>query len=198
MLLPEAGAILHRGSWLRRLPAHGRVAPSGAFFVRVPSRTSMLIASIRRRRIVLDQASVAKEKSPWTASTPVRITGTSAAIPLQDHRSGIDAGRQSSANNFSLPAATICARTKAAGRWNSSASGSSSIFGSSSSMTAPSAERGEDARSDQPSRVYVLRHRQAEALAPLARTRIPATSRFENMPMTATRVAGGRRSISIG
>ena len=55
-------------------------------------------------------------------------------------------------NNFSLPAATICALYKT-GRWNSSSSGSSSIFGSSSSTHV--GERGEDADLDcRP--VYVL------------------------------------------
>ena len=123
MLLPEAGAIyvVDRGyvDFARR--------PSSS---RVPSRTSM-IASIRRRRIARP-ASFATRPSPWTASTPVRITpnfcGASAS------RTPSPARRWSSSPTTSRFRPPPSARsTKAAGRWNSSSSGSSSIFGSSSS-----------------------------------------------------------------
>ena len=73
MLLPEAGAIT---SWIvatSTLPAFMCCTKPGPSSSRVPSRTSMLIASIRRRRIARP-ASFATRPSPWTASTPVRIT----------------------------------------------------------------------------------------------------------------------------
>ena len=73
MLLPEAGAIyvVDRGYVdFARLYVLHQAGPSSS---RVPSRTSMLIASIRRRRIARP-ASFATRPSPWTASTPVRIT----------------------------------------------------------------------------------------------------------------------------
>ena len=131
MLLPEAGAIyvVDRGyvDFARLYVLH----QAGAFSSRVPSRTSMLIASIRRRRIARP-ASFATRPSPWTASTPVRITpnfcGASAS------RTPSPARRWSSSPTTSRFRPPPSARsTKAAGRWNSSSSGSSSIFGSSSS-----------------------------------------------------------------
>ena len=77
-------------------------------------------------------ASFATRPSPWTASTPVRITpnfcGASAS------RTPSPARRWSSSPTTSRFRPPPSARsTKAAGRWNSSSSGSSSIFGSSSS-----------------------------------------------------------------
>ena len=105
---------LRRGSWLRRLCPPLCVAPSrGLLRPRVPSRTSMLIASIRRRRIARP-ASFATRPSPWTASTPVRITpnfcGASAS------RTPSPARRWSSSPTTSrFPAATICALYKS--RW---------------------------------------------------------------------------------
>ena len=131
MLLPEAGAIyvVDRGyvDFARLYVLH----QAGAFFVTRASRTSMLIASIRRRRIARP-ASFATRPSPWTASTPVRITpnfcGASAS------RTPSPARRWSSSPTTSRFRPPPSARsTKAAGRWNSSSSGSSSIFGSSSS-----------------------------------------------------------------
>ena len=112
MLLPEAGATR---MWLRRLCPPLCVAPSSS---RVPSRTSMLIASIRRRRIARP-ASFATRPSPWTASTPVRITpnfcGASAS------RTPSPARRWSSSPTTSRFRPPPSARsTKAAGRWNSS------------------------------------------------------------------------------
>ena len=131
MLLPEAGAIyvVDRGYVdFARLYVLHQAGPSSS---RVPSRTSMLIASIRRRRIARP-ASFATRPSPWTASTPVRITpnfcGASAS------RTPSPARRWSSSPTTSRFRPPPSARsTKAAGRWNSSSSGSSSIFGSSSS-----------------------------------------------------------------
>ena len=67
----EAGAIT---SWIvatSTLPAFMCCTKPGPSSSRVPSRTSMLIASIRRRRIARP-ASFATRPSPWTASTPVR------------------------------------------------------------------------------------------------------------------------------
>ena len=63
-------------SWIvatSTLPAFMCCTKPGPSSSRVPSRTSMLIASIRRRRIARP-ASFATRPSPWTASTPVRIT----------------------------------------------------------------------------------------------------------------------------
>ena len=121
-------------SWIvatSTLPAFMCCTKPGPSSSRVPSRTSMLIASIRRRRIARP-ASFATRPSPWTASTPVRITpnfcGASAS------RTPSPARRWSSSPTTSRFRPPPSARsTKAAGRWNSSSSGSSSIFGSSSS-----------------------------------------------------------------
>ena len=123
---------LRRGSWLRRLcPAFMCCTKPGPSSSRVPSRTSMLIASIRRRRIARP-ASFATRPSPWTASTPVRITPNFCGAPAS--RTPSPARRWSSSPTTSRFRPPPSARsTKAAGRWNSSSSGSSSIFGSSSS-----------------------------------------------------------------
>ena len=64
---PSAGAR----SLISHLQPGQKIVPASSS--RVPSRTSMLIASIRRRRIARP-ASFATRPSPWTASTPVRIT----------------------------------------------------------------------------------------------------------------------------
>ena len=102
---------LRRGSWLRRLcPAFMCCTKPGPSSSRVPSRTSMLIASIRRRRIARP-ASFATRPSPWTASTPVRITPNFwRRIRFKDPESGKTLVFIT--NNFSLPAATICALYK--------------------------------------------------------------------------------------
>ena len=108
MLLPEAGAIyvVDRGyvDFARLYVLH----QAGAFFVTRANRTSMLIASIRRRRIARP-ASFATRPSPWTASTPVRMR----RIRFKDPESGKTLVFIT--NNFSLPAATICALYKS--RW---------------------------------------------------------------------------------
>ena len=113
LLLPEAGAIyvVDRGYVdFARLYVCTKPGPSSS---RVPSRTSMLIASIRRRRIARP-ASFATRPSPWTASTPVRITpnfcGASASRTPRSGKTLVFI-----TNNFSLPAATICALYKS--RW---------------------------------------------------------------------------------
>ena len=103
-------------SWIvatSTLPAFMCCTKPGPSSSRVPSRTSMLIASIRRRRIARP-ASFATRPSPWTASTPVRITPNFCGHPLQGPRSS---GKTLVfiTNNFSLPAATICALYKS--RW---------------------------------------------------------------------------------
>ena len=67
------------------------------------------MASIRRRRIARP-ASFATRPSPWTASTPVRIFRR---IRFKDPESGKTLVFIT--NNFSLPAATICALYKS--RW---------------------------------------------------------------------------------
>ena len=117
MLLPEAGAIyvVDRGyvDFARLYVLHQAGASS-----RVPSRTSMLIASIRRRRIARP-ASFATRPSPWTASTPVRITPNFCGACFKDPESG-DPGL----HHQQLLAS---GRHHAAGRRNSSSSGSSSI-----------------------------------------------------------------------
>ena len=107
---------LRRGSWLRRLcPPFMCCTKPGPSSSRVPSRTSMLIASIRRRRIARP-ASFATRPSPWTASTPVRTTpnfcGASAS------RTPSSARRWSSSPTTSRFRPPPSARsTKAAGRW---------------------------------------------------------------------------------
>ena len=95
---------------------------------RVPSRTSMLIASIRRRRIARP-ASFATRPSPWTA-TRQDYPELLRRIRFKDPESGKTLVFIT--NNFSLRPPPSARSTKAAGRWNSSSSGSSSIFGSSS------------------------------------------------------------------
>ena len=103
-------------SWIvatSTLPAFMCCTKPGPSSSRVPSRTSMLIASIRRRRIARP-ASFATRPSPWTASTPVRITPNfCGAIRFKDPESGKTLVFITS--NFSLPAATICALYKS--RW---------------------------------------------------------------------------------
>ena len=85
MLLPEAGAIYAVDRGYVDFMCCTKPGPSSS---RVPSRTSMLIASIRRRRIARP-ASFATRPSPWTASGLPR---TSAAHPLQGPRVRQDAG----------------------------------------------------------------------------------------------------------
>ena len=132
---------LRRGSWLRRLCPPLCVAPSRGLLRHACQahrvyRTSMLIASIRRRRIARP-ASFATRPSPWTASTPVRITPN--LLRRIRFKDPYESGKTLVfiTNNFSLPAFRHHLRALqargAAGRWNSSSSGSSSIFGSSSS-----------------------------------------------------------------
>ena len=123
-------------SWIvatSTLPAFMCCTKPGPSSSRVPSRTSMLIASIRRRRIARP-ASFATRPSPWTASTPASgLPRTSAAHPLQGPRVRQDAGLHHQQLLASGRHHLHSRSTKAAGRWNSSSSGSSSIFGSSSS-----------------------------------------------------------------
>ena len=133
MLLPEAGAIyvVDRGyvDFARLYVLH----QAGAFFV---TRAKSNIDAHRVYSAPTDRStgrsSFATRPSPWTASTPVRITpnfcGASAS------RTPSPARRWSSSPTTSRFRPPPSARsTKAAGRWNSSSSGSSSIFGSSSS-----------------------------------------------------------------
>ena len=122
-------------SWIvatSTLPAFMCCTKPGPSSSRVPSRTSMLIASIRRRRASLDGHHLRPDHLPGRLLHPSGLPRTSAAHPLQ--------GRPSPARRWSSSPTTSGFRpppsarsTKAAGRWNSSSSGSSSIFGSSSS-----------------------------------------------------------------
>ena len=97
---------------------------------RVPSRTSMLIASRRRR--IARPASFATRPFPGRLLHPSGLPRTSAATSAS--RTPRPARRWSSSPTTSRFRPPPSARsTKAAGRWNSSSSGSSSIFGSSSS-----------------------------------------------------------------
>ena len=126
---------LRRGSnATSTLPAFMCCTKPGPSSSRVPSRTSMLIASIPRRRIARP-ASFATRPSPWTASTPAQdYPELLRSHPMSRTPSPARRNQVFITNNFSLPAEIPSARsTKAAGRWNSSSSGSSSIFGSSSS-----------------------------------------------------------------
>ena len=131
MLLPEAGAIyvVDRGyvDFARLYVLH----QAGAFFV---TRAKSNIDAHRVYSAPTDRSTgiICDQTSPWTASTPVRITpnfcGASAS------RTQSPARRWSSSPTTSRFRPPPSARsTKAAGRWNSSSSGSSSIFGSSSS-----------------------------------------------------------------
>ena len=76
---------------------------------RVPSRTSMLIASIRRRRIARLRHHCPTRPSPWTAScTRQDYPELLRRIRFKDPESGKTLDLRVT-NNFSLPAATICA-----------------------------------------------------------------------------------------
>ena len=123
---------LRRGSWLRRLCPPFVLHQAGAFFV---TRAKSNIDAHRVNSSAdgsLDRHHLADRPSPWTASTPVRITpnfcGASASVgPTRPAR------RWSSSPTTSRFRPPPSARsTTAAGRWNSSSS-PSSIFGSSSS-----------------------------------------------------------------
>ena len=113
MLLPEAGAIyvVDRGyvDFARLYVLH----QAGAFFV---TRAKSNIDAHRVYSAPTDRSTgiICDQTISWTASTPVRITpnfcGASAS------RTPSPARRWSSShNNFSLPAATICALYKS--RW---------------------------------------------------------------------------------
>ena len=156
MLLPEAGAIyvVDRGyvDFARLYVLH----QAGAFFVGVPSRTSMLIASIRRRRIARP-ASFATRPSPWTASTPVRITPNFCGrIRFKDPESGKTLVFIT--NNFSLPAATICALYKS--RWQVELYQVDQAASSDQAVLRHVGERGEDADLDCRLGLRPRRHRQ--------------------------------------
>ena len=103
---------LRRGSWLRRLCPPLCVAPAGAFFV-TRAKSNIDAHRVYRRRRIARPASFATRPSPWTASTPVRITPNFCGASLQDPESGKTLVFIT--NNFSLPAATICALYKS--RW---------------------------------------------------------------------------------
>ena len=113
MLLPEAGAIyvVDRGyvDFARLYVLH----QAGAFFV---TRAKSNIDAHRVYSAPTDRstASFATRPSPWTASTPVRITpnfcGASASRTPESGKTLVFI-----TNNLSLPAATICALYKS--RW---------------------------------------------------------------------------------
>ena len=85
---------LRRGSRLRRLcPPLCVCTKPGPSSSRVPSRTSMPIASIRRRRIARPASFASQTISLDAASTPVRITPNFLRrIRFKDPESGKDAG----------------------------------------------------------------------------------------------------------
>ena len=153
MLLPEAGAIYVRGSWLRRLcAAFMCCTKSGAFFVtraksNIDAHRVYSAPTDRSTGIICDQTISLDGFYTRPGSTPNNLR----RIRFKDPESGKTLVFMRS-NNLSLPAATICrALSKAAGRWNSSSSGSSSLFGSSSAYEHVG-ERGEDADLRLPSR----------------------------------------------
>ena len=123
MLLPEAGAIyvVDRGyvDFARLYVLH----------------RSMLIASIRRRRIARP-ASFATRPSPWTGELLRRIRSGKTLVFIT--------------NNFSLPAATICALYKS--RWQ--------VASSDQAVLRHVGERGEDADLDCRLGLRPRRHRQ--------------------------------------
>ena len=98
---------------------------------------SMLIASIRRSTIARRGIICATRPSPWHGFYTRRIPDPELLRRIR-FKDPEPARSVFIANNFSLPAATIKSRC----RWNSSSSGSSSIFGSSSS-TATSENAGQ-------------------------------------------------------
>src|SRR5512134_1532673 len=134
MLMPEAGAWT---SWIAPMsisPASMPCTKPVPFSSRVPSRTWMLIASTRRRRIA-PRVSFATRPSPWMATPPAGITPRICAASAS--RTPKPARRWCSSpttSPFRPPPSVPC--TNAVGRWNSSSNGSSSIFASSGS-TAP-------------------------------------------------------------
>ena len=103
-------------SWIvatSTLPAFMCCTKPGPSSSRVPSRTSMLIASIRRRRIARP-ASFATRPSPWDGFyTRQDYPELLRRIRFKDPESGKTLVFIT--NNFSLPAATICALYKS--RW---------------------------------------------------------------------------------
>ena len=113
MLLPEAGAIYVVDRATSTLPAFMCCTKPGPSSSRVPSRTSMLIASIRRRRIARP-ASFATRPSPLDGFyTRQDYPELLRRIRFKDPESGKTLVFIT--NNFSLPAATICALYKS--RW---------------------------------------------------------------------------------
>ena len=114
MLLPEAGAIYVVESWLRRLcPPLLCCTKPGPSSSRVPSRTSMLIASIRRRRIARPASFADQTISLDGFYTHQDYPELLRRIRFKDPESGKTLVFIT--NNFSLPAATICALYKS--RW---------------------------------------------------------------------------------
>ncbi len=113
MLLPEAGAHLRRGSWLRRLCPPLCVAPSRGLLrhaCQVEHRCSSRLFGADGS---LDRHHLRPDHLPGRLLHPSGLPRTSAAHPLQDPESGKTLVFIT--NNFSLPAATICALYKS--RW---------------------------------------------------------------------------------
>ena len=111
--MPLAGSRSHlrRGSWLRRLCPPLCVAPSRGLLrhaCQVEHRCSSRLFGADGS---LDRHHLRPGPSPWTASTPVRITpnfcGASASRTPESGKTLVFI-----TNNFSLPAATICALYK--------------------------------------------------------------------------------------
>ena len=93
MLLPELPEP--STSWIvatSTLPAFMCCTKPGPSSSRVPSRTSMLIASIRRRRPSLDRHHLRPDHLPGRLLHPSGLPRTSAAHPLQGPRVRQDAG----------------------------------------------------------------------------------------------------------
>ena len=108
------GCHLRRGSWLRRLCPPLCVAPSRGLLrhaCQVEHRCSSRLFGADGS---LDRHHLRPDHGPWTASTPVRITPNCCRrIRFKDPEPGKTLVFIT--NNFSLPAATICALYKEAG-----------------------------------------------------------------------------------
>ena len=100
---PSTSWIVATSTAARLYVLHQADRPSSS---RVPSRTSMLIVTSIRRRRIARPASFATRPSPWTASTPVRITPNSCGAGRFKMTPAGGKTLVFITNNLSLPAAT--------------------------------------------------------------------------------------------
>ena len=169
-------------SWIvatSTLPAFMCCTKPGPSSSRVPSRTSMLIASIRRRRIARPASfatdhylgdallhpsggAAARRALPRTSWRRIRLQGPRGASAQADAGAGHPQARDSrlAAKHLAGPRSALV--TRRLGRWNSSSTRSPA----SSDQAVPAPGRrttGEDRRSGLPSQIYVARRNHQEA-----------------------------------